>query len=607
MSGRENPTVISAVAALIAYSLIVLIIITVIRVPRAGGHEASIYDVYPTYFWLSIIGSTVLGEAIMIKHRNSNWSKSVPFCAGFTAVICTLAVLLLMPLIRGYAAYGNGDTLTYVGYAKEIIRSGEIGSNPYPALHILAAAISMLTSIDVMTVSLFIPPLFTLFYILTFYVMAKKLLSSRGELAFALILAMIPIFGLYNLMFAPYPESFFLVPLFLFVYLKAARSKSRATFVLLMTVMGVLLVIFHPLTVILIILLLFVSSIAKTMQEEGYRKVVRNPVTRFKIQKPYGIISILFTLVLAWANWLYVMIGNITLILDPIIGKGIPSELQQHSNAIQAASPSIAETAVVAFETYGVQIILGIFSIYAFSRILADRRLKGERTPLNQTFICNEFMTFLFVYLAIFLLAYTFGSLRIFTYLGVFGCLLISVTLGATFNQRKDRPSNRLLVRKALAVVALFSLLITSVFGLFWAPANRNETPQVTKGEFVGMTFFFETRDKSVKTLEVDVSQRRFFEAIYGPDSPKVNVGYGPFFAAPDHLGYDSHSSFADSFDGSRYLLISEGGRVYWPSTWPEFESRWRFSLQDFEHLELDSRVCHVFSNGELDVYLTNP
>ena len=607
MNRKENSAVISAIAALIAYSLLVLIMITVIRVPRAGGFEVSIYDAYPMYFWLSIIVGTILGEAMMIKHRNSKWSRSLPFCAGFTAVICILAFLLFMPLIRGYAAYGNADTLTHIGHLRAIIRSGEIGSNPYPALHILAVAISMLTDIDVVKVSLFIPSLFTLFYSLTFYVMAKELLSSKGELAFALVLAVIPIFGFYNLMFAPYPESFFLVPLFLFVYLKASRSKSRAIFILLTTVMGVLLVTFHPLNVLLIILLLFVSGLSKTMRTEGFETVVRNPVTRLKNGKPYAIILILFALFIAWANWFYVMVGSSASILDSITGKGNLSEFQQHSNTIQGASPSIAETAKVVFEIYGVQIIFGILSIYAFSRILASRRWKSERAPLNRAFICSEFMTFLFVYLAIFAFAITFGSGRIFLYLGMFGCLVISVALGDIFNQRKDRPSNPLPVRKALAVLALLALLTTSVFGLFWAPTNRTATLQVTEGEFAGMMLFFEIRDGTISNLQVGIAPYRFSHAIYGTDSPMINIGDESPYSAPDHLGYDNHNSFSDSYDGPRYLLTSERGRTYWPSVWPEFESKWRFSPQDFEHLELDNGVCHVLSNGDLDLYLTSP
>jgi len=601
MNWRENSAVVSAVAVVTAYSLIALVMTTVIRIPRAGGYEVSIYDAYPMYFWLSVIVGTILGMALMIQHRNSNWRRSVPFCAGFTAVICILAFLLFMPLIRGYSAYGDGDTLTHIGYAKEIIRNGEISSNAYPALHILAAAIAMLTNIDVVKVSLFIPSLFALFYVLTFYVMAKELLGSKGELAFALVLAMVPIFGFYNLMFAPYPESFFIVPLFLFVYLKASRSKSRAIFALLTTVMGGLLVIFHPLNVLLIILLLFVSGLSRTMRTEGFETVVRNPVTRLENEKPYATILILFTLFVVWANWVYVMVGELALILDSIAGKGNLSEFQQHSNTILRASPSIAETAKVVFEIYGVQIILGILSIYAFSRILASRRWKSERAPLNRAFICSEFMTFLFVYLAIFAFAFTFGSVRIFLYLGMFGCLVISVALGEIFNQRRYKPSDPLPVRKVFAVLALLALLTTSVFGLFWAPINRNATLQVTEGDFAGMTLFFEIRDGTISTLELGIYQQRFSDAIYGPNSPRTN------FAVPDHFGYDSHNSFSDSSDGPRYLLISENGRTYWPSVWPEFESRWRFSPQDFGHLEIDNGVGRVLSNGDLDLYLTSP
>jgi hypothetical protein len=236
-----------------------------------------------------------------------------------------------------------------------------------------------------------------------------------------------------------------------------------------------------------------------------------------------------------------------------------------------------------------------------------SRKWKSKRTLWNHTFIQNEFITFLFLFLAIFVFAFTFGSVRIFLYLGMFGCLVISVILGETFNQRKDKLSHLLPVRKAVAILTILALLTTSVFGLFWAPINRTASLQVTEGEFVGMTLFFEIRDETISTLEVGISQSRFSDAIYGVDSPRINIGYGATVAAPDHFGYDSQNSFSDSSDGARYLLISERGRTFWPSIWSEFESRWRFSPQDFGRLELDNGVCHVFSNGDLDVYLTSP
>jgi hypothetical protein len=222
---------------------------------------------------------------------------------------------------------------------------------------------------------------------------------------------------------------------------------------------------------------------------------------------------------------------------------------------------------------------------------------------MNHAFICSAFITFLLMYLTIFVLAFTFGSVRIFVYLGMFGCLIISVALEETFNQRKDRSSGPLPIRKALAVLVLLVLLTTSVFGLFWAPINRIDTLQVTEGEFAGMAVFFGIRDETVSTIELGTSQLRFSNAIYGLESHRINNEY----VAPDHFDYDRNNSFADSYNGPRYLLINERGRVYWPSIWPEFESKWRFSPQDFEHLELDNGVCRVFSNGNLDVYLTSP
>jgi hypothetical protein len=54
----------------------------------------------------------------------------------------------------------------------------------------------------------------------------------------------------------------------------------------------------------------------------------------------------------------------------------------------------------------------------------------------------------------------------------------------------------------------------------------------------------------------------------------------------------------------SKYLLVDDLGRGFYPHVYPEFQNNWKFLAQDFEQLKSDTKVQQVYSNRNLEVFV---
>ncbi|HJH26822.1 MAG TPA: hypothetical protein C5S37_08645, partial [Methanophagales archaeon] len=165
-SNDENR--ILKIIVIICFIFIITALTIIAKTPPAGGYEISIYDAYPWYFWVFIITSIFTGQIILLKSTLSSDKNDKLWVFGFLAILTTNIILLFMPFIRGYATYGRGDVLTHIGLIKDILRTTSFGTdNFYPLDHILTASLSYITSINVEHAVNIIPPIFSLFYIIS--------------------------------------------------------------------------------------------------------------------------------------------------------------------------------------------------------------------------------------------------------------------------------------------------------------------------------------------------------------------------------------------------------------------------------------------------------
>ncbi|TFH06769.1 MAG: hypothetical protein E4H14_10045 [Candidatus Thorarchaeota archaeon] len=582
---------------LIAFSastmLLVFLLILVTKSP-AQYYEVSIYDSLGGFLWLLAIMTSAAGLFIMI--RNAFYYRGRRWLYGFSVILLIDMTLLLMPVIRGYAAYGGGDTLTHIGWIKDLVGSGSIGDlDIYPAEHILSAELVHTSNISVFSLSNIIPALFSLFFIISFFLLAKEILKERSAVMVSLIFASILLFENVHLGFSPHPQSFLLIPFVLFTYLRSRTSGLHIRYALIVLVMIILMVIFHPLTILILVMIFSVHHFST----RRYR-LIPDTHNGFRVRGASAVTVISLVAFFVWHSYAYLLVGNLKKVYDSLMGESTASELQAYSNLVGIAGTTPLELIALILNVYGQWLILATIAFFCAMHIFRNRN-RGISTL--QPFLSASFMYFAALSLAVFILAYVVGFGRILIVAILFSILLIPSVLATNVTGSRNTVFSN--PRKVIALsLVTISLLSFSTLNLYQSPAMKTGNPQVTDSEFAGMVFLFDTRNENVMILEMGVSQYRFYDAICGKEAVKTNIAYGESTRPPDHFGYEDFCCFGESIPDLRFLVVSDFGRHFYEYLYPEYEDMWRFTKNDFNRLENDISIGHFYSNGNIDIYL---
>ncbi len=85
--------------------------------PRPAEYELSIYAEVPTAFWLGVGVAVVVAVALALRERNSH--SRTRDASLLLAMLGVLSIVSL-PLLQSYHFYGAGDSLSHLGWAREI-------------------------------------------------------------------------------------------------------------------------------------------------------------------------------------------------------------------------------------------------------------------------------------------------------------------------------------------------------------------------------------------------------------------------------------------------------------------------------------------------------
>jgi hypothetical protein len=157
-------------------------------------------------------------------------------------------------------------------------------------------------------------------------------------------------------------------------------------------------------------------------------------------------------------------------------------------------------------------------------------------------------------------------------------------------------------------VVLFFFFCITyfSTFNLYFSPIIKAPNLQSPESDHSGMSTFFSYRNESFIVLDYGLVSYRFYDAIYGRSVKRVNITLGnPNTIIPDHFGYQNETLSQMFYSDSKYLLLNDHGRGFYPNMYPEFKNNWRFSSDDFERINFDNHIQKVYSNRNLEIFIT--
>ena len=588
---------LNRILTLIGISLTLFSLLIILITPSVANFEFSIYDAYPFIFWLALFAAIITGSGILLINGLLKEQCNYHWIFGIFIIVLADSILLFMPLIRGYLNYKNGDTLVHIGWMKDIIHTGYVSSsNIYPIDHILGVVLNFFTGLSFLEITMIIPVLFSLFFIISFYLLSTVIFSKPSERLFLLAIASVLILGINHMVFTPNFQANMLLPFYLYLLFKSNISNGNRIFSLLLVITCTLLVFFHPLITILIILIFLIWKIASWCQKK------LDIIGTFNVNVN-GLIFLMITLFLSWSTYLYL----VTKTAEPIIGKitgssESVSEFQNYSDLLSRVNVDITYLVRLILNTYGQSIVLGTLSLICFIYLLV-KVIKNEKISNIQLFSSICFFIFFIASILMFFINSVFGFTRIFFCVLIFSIILISSTW---FQMATDLKINIILTR-IITLAILAAVIWFSMFNLYLSPITKSLNQQVSKSEYFGMNSFFQYRDESYQILEFGISQERMYDALYGREYPRINVGYIPLGyngMPPNHFGYKSGSSLGAEYKETMYFLLTDQGKFYSAIMYPEFRQQWRFNPEDFERLNYDASVQKIYNNGNLVVRL---
>ncbi len=561
----------------------------------------SIYNALPMSFWISLSTIFLLGQIILIFLVYCNENKRFFYIGGFLLIIISDIILLFLPILLGFSGNDTEDVFSHMGKIRDIFETGQFGSNIYPADHIIAIILIYVSGLELSLITMIIPPVFSLFFILSFAVLTRVIFFERNEIIFALLFSSILLYCGYQTGFTPNSQSFFLTPFFLYVVYKLFINNK---FFLLAMILGLSLIIFHPLVSLMMICIIILFQVSIKLDYKNF-KDNRTLKTLVTLTLFLGLVYFI------WSTYFSILVENIAPLVN-IINEITPLQETQYSKYINLANKVDADffyLISLTLKKYGQFIILGVYTIICAFILLYYNKFDFEKFRQQNIIFVLGFSIFSIISIIMLLFIQDYGFTRIFNFATVFAILLIAVTTNKIINELNQQKSLKKfkILFFCFLIMILFFVTLISINNMYLSPSIKAPSTQSTENNYKGVEVFFKYREKSYPISELGLSLSRYYDALYGREisiNQRENIRYGASLTPIDHFGYLKTKSLGNIKNTNYYLIINEKGRHFYPEIYPEFKQFWRYTDNDFVRLELDLAVDKIFNNNDLTIYL---
>ena len=562
------------------------------------GYELSIYAASPL-IWIFLICSAVSGIFLMVlqvyENEQLKWNWWV---IGLLITVLTLLIILSIPSLRGYAFYGRGDALAQLGFAKDMIINGSIIRNHYPITHILWVSIYYMSSIPLEIIIGYFPAFIFCLYIVGIYILSENILTRKEQIG--LIVTSSLLIGITHNV--PYPQqiSIFIFPLIFYLF-HVNLIKPSPNYRFLIIIFAILYPFFHPLSSIVLIFAFMIQILLNYL--------AKNKLTIMPNHKPQMFLPLISTIpFLMWSFYNSYLEGTIGKVVKLILNEGTTSPMVEETlHMFNKYDVSVTE---ILFKMYGHIIVYFIISLFA--AIIITKMILEYRKDIIRIFVLLGYFA-LACSLQLFHLIVPVLHVNLDRFMG-FILVISPIFVGFALDQilfkstRHEKSNGGKHKRVYIASIVLTLLLVSGIFNVYPSPYINFPNNQVTHLEIDGMTWFFKYGDTKIDIIELNIRPFRFAQGILGVNGAHKKGIEGqynnPELEIPDHFNYTLHETIGESYTKDMYMILSE----YDNSLQNElFKKLGRFSENDFAKIKYDKTVDHMYSNGELDVYLVHP
>lgn len=535
-------------------------------------------------------------------------------------------MVVAMPILRGYWFYASGDSLTHLGWIRDI-HSGVL--NPfelyYPGVHLMTIMFSKLSSFRLERSAMLVVLVFASLYLIFISLSMRGITSSGlGQTVGAITgFMLLPINTIVvKLAIHPISQAVFFFAMILYLFLKFARDRTPFL-VGLGTKTGVLLslssagvVIYHPQQAAVVLVLFGTITAAQLL---------------FQVRKSGGAMvgsRLMFSqtvfLAVVFIGWALIhngLTGQITTIATTILeflegtGGDAGEVVTQRSGSLTAVGSGLGAIFLKLF------LVSAIFSVLAGMVILSSLVARFEDEAVDADAVLR-YVSYGFLVLAPFAFLHFVGRLSKL-YFRYHASMMLIVTLLGGFslyyfagnrlsNARKsmsvfdpfdpfdtDSLNKESLISNSTRVVigfALAYLLLMSLITVFPSPFIYQPSMQVTEMQSEGYGWVFEHQDPQAEVSGAGMPPWRYRHAVKGTTGNEWGPSHVPPYEYDHNLTGYLRTATTDS---EEYMVVTEYDRV----RAVEVFNGLHFNEADFNELKRTPGVNRVHSNGEFKIY----
>jgi hypothetical protein len=506
-------------------------------------------------------------------------------------------VFLYIPYIRGYYSW-RGDNISHLGILRDILILGHIPSETiYPITHILLSELVYATGFPIKIIVNHSTALFSIFYVISIYLLATSSLATKKEQIFAATSIVCVLFNGYDVYLMPNGWSLLYLPFVIFLYFRSLVKKHSLEYTILFFIMLLLYPFFHPLSAFILILILvsigFIDFLIPIIKKKTFLvNISPLPLTPILLE------TVIF---LPWLLSFQKFNLNLKIMYNSITTGSSPDIIGSMSNTVNKLSLNELEFIELFIKLMGSESIFLIFFLLSFILVFKYPNDRKEHKYLIML-LC---ITFLFALMYTFYLfsivpgLQSIGSGRLQAYLVIFTPIFVGFVLAYIIN--KKIVINRLNLSPVICVIIIFTASTLSIYSVHPSPYVINPNMAITQMDINGAEWFLNFKNPTINNVFIASPMHRFSAGILGTiESEKL---LGPSYRErkiEDHLNYTASNNLGSSYTQNKYCMITMYDRMVYDTVWKVVG---RFNKDDFKKLEKDISVDKIYSNDETNIF----
>ena len=587
MAGVDKTKIRLELLAILGF-VFAVVSVFVARWSKADGYELSIYASTPDIFWISIVICFLISLLLTTSPQREDWS-------GKLLMFLSFAIVIFLPILRGYYYIGEGDSLVHLGYTRSFLTNVlEVTDILYPGIHTLSVFLSFMSGSTVRFSLMFISLLFLLIFITSSFITIRRFIDIQYEYIGIFLPGLLLPVNIVSVHPNPHPatSATLYFPFLIFAYAKYIQSKKivwAATNVLLFT--GI--VILHPQIAATVLLFYIIITL--------FNLVERN---LFKLSA-YSIISFLLVVINIIVFWMWsstkrrFIQGVQGYSRSLFVKTGTATEVTQRGASLSDLGSSLH---ILATKLFLISLMISVISVVVVGQCFVNysRRATSDSTLGNPSRLSTDRLIIIMGIGAVPVLGLFIFTLvtdittQYFRYLGV---IMTIATIISSFSIKYvHHKLPRFRMSNMVYIFVLVLMLVLSILVYFPSPYILQPNNQVTESQMEGYETGLSHSKSNFDIMFIRSPPNRYFEAQISPTGQNRRDLYQDSIIVPDHFSNQK----LHQMNQTTYVAITRADEKREVEIYRGF----RFTKRDFKYLKSSPGTNKVHSSGGVTFYL---